>query len=96
MSASGGLFDELAKCILNESGVIQSDTADTFKQTKRDLVAGRRVLYSGTPCQIAGLYEYLGKEYDNLLTVDIICHGVPSYSFLGNMLPDYRKKKYQY
>ena len=39
---------------------------------------GRKVLFSGTPCQIAGLKRYLRKEYDNLLTVDVICHGVPS------------------
>ena len=39
---------------------------------------GRKVLFSGTPCQIAGLKRFLRKEYDNLLTVDFICHGVPS------------------
>lgn len=40
--------------------------------------SGRKVLYSGTPCQIAGLRLFLRKEYDNLLTIDFICHGVPS------------------
>jgi hypothetical protein len=42
------------------------------------LKEGRKVLFSGTPCQIAGLKRYLRKEYDNLLTVDFVCHGVPS------------------
>ena len=42
------------------------------------LKAGRKVLFSGTPCQIAGLKKFLCKEYDNLFTVDFVCHGVPS------------------
>lgn len=63
---------------LRRSKYLQSDTADTFIRTKNLLEQNTFVLYSGCPCQIAGLYSYLGKEYDNLLTVDIICHGVPS------------------
>ena len=60
------------------SKYVQSQTGDTFKQTEQFLKQGRQVLYSGTPCQIAALKLYLKKEYDNLLTVDIICHGTPS------------------
>jgi NAD-dependent dihydropyrimidine dehydrogenase PreA subunit len=60
------------------SKYVQSQTRDTFKQTEQFLKQGRQVLYSGTPCQIAALKLYLKKEYDNLLTVDIICHGTPS------------------
>lgn len=63
---------------LRRSKYVQSSTGDTFSQAKRALDAGRQVLYSGCPCQIAGLYAYLGRDYDNLLTVDLICHGVPS------------------
>lgn len=60
------------------SKYVQSDTKDTYKLTKVDLENGRLVLYSGTPCQIAGLKSFLRKDYENLITVDIVCHGVPS------------------
>lgn len=63
---------------LQGSKYVQSDTGKTFSEVKEYLKEGRKVLYSGTPCQIAGLKEYLGKDYDNLLTIDIVCHGVPS------------------
>ena len=60
------------------SKYVQSRICDTFKQAKQFLEAGRQVLFVGTPCQIGGLKAYLNKEYDNLLAVDFICHGVPS------------------
>lgn len=63
---------------LRGSKYVQSDTGDTFKEAKSYLEAGREVLYSGCPCQIAGLKNFLGTDYPNLLTVDLICHGVPS------------------
>lgn len=59
------------------SKYIQSKLGDTFKNVKADLDARRSVLFSGTSCQVAGLKKYLGKEYDNLFCVDIVCHGVP-------------------
>lgn len=55
---------------------------DAYQNVKKDLKDGKRVLFIGTPCQIAGLKSYLQKENDNLITVDIICHGVPSQRFL--------------
>lgn len=60
------------------SKYIQSKLGDTYKNVKSDLTSGRRVLFSGTSCQVAGLKLYLGKEYENLLCVDIVCYGVPS------------------
>lgn len=63
---------------LRGSKYVQSRIGDAYKQAKLFLVEGRQVLFSGTPCQIAGLRTYLGKSYENLFTVDIICHGVPS------------------
>ena len=60
------------------SKYVQAIVGDAYKQAEEFLKAGREVLFSGTPCQIAGLKRYLRKEYDKLLTVDIICHGVPS------------------
>jgi len=71
---------------LYESKYIQSDTSDSFIKVKRDLSDNRLVLYSGTPCQIAGLREFLGREYNNLVTVDLICHGVPSYAYFEKFL----------
>ena len=60
------------------SKYVQSRIGDCFKKAKQFLDTGREVLFSGTPCQIAGLKLFLRKNYANLLAVDIICHGVPS------------------
>ena len=60
------------------SKYVQSRIGDNYKKAEEFLKSGRKVLFSGTPCQIAGLNLYLRKEYENLLTVDFICHGVPS------------------
>jgi len=60
------------------SKYVQSNVGETFQQAKAFLSQGRKVMYTGTPCQIAGLRRFLGKEYGNLLTVDVVCHGVPS------------------
>ena len=46
-------------------------------EVKDCLKNGQQVLFTGTPCQIAGLYAYLHKDYDNLLTLDLACHGTP-------------------
>lgn len=56
----------------------QSYLNDCYTQVRRQLEAGRYVLFSGTPCQVGGLRAYLGKDYEKLLLVDLICHGVPS------------------
>ena len=61
------------------SKYVQSDLGDTFLQVKQDLKAGFTVLFSGTPCQTAGLHSFVGSRLrDNLILVDIVCHGVPS------------------
>lgn len=79
---------------LRGSKYLQSDTGISFKQVKNDLDGGSHVLYSGTPCQIAGLKLYLRKNYDNLLTVDLVCAGVPSPKFFHQHI-DYIENKYQ-
>ncbi len=63
---------------LRSSKYVQSDIGNTYIEAKEYLDAGRMVLYTGTPCQIASLRTFLKKDYDNLLTVDVVCHGVPS------------------
>lgn len=60
------------------SKYIQSKLGDTYRFVQEDLKAGREVLFSGTSCQVAGLKCFLGKDYDNLTCIDIVCHGVPS------------------
>ena len=64
--------------LLRGSKYVQSDIGRTYIQAKTDLDTGRDVLFTGTPCQIEGLKSYLRKDYENLITMDIICHGVPS------------------
>ncbi len=63
---------------LQGSKYVQAQIGDAYNKCKQYLDNRKNVLFSGTPCQIAGLRNYLRKEYDNLLTVEILCHGVPS------------------
>lgn len=74
------------------SKYVQSRIGNTYQQAKEYLEEGKKVLFSGTPCQIAGLKGFLGKEYENLLTVDIICHGVPSEKIFLSYLRSLEKK----
>ena len=75
------------------SKYVQSVVGDTLGQAKQFLDAGRWVLYSGTPCQLGGLRAYLGKEYEKLIQVDLICHGVPSPGVWRSYLKDYFAKE---
>lgn len=78
--------DETIVKQMSGSKYVQSDTIDTYQMTKELLLSDHLVLFSGTPCQIAGLLKYLKKPYENLITVDLICHGVPSPSLLQGYL----------
>lgn len=60
------------------SKYVQSEIGESFEQTEIFLKQKRKVLFSGTPCQIAGLRKYLRRNYDNLICIDVVCHGVPS------------------
>ncbi len=77
---------------LRGSKYVQSMVEDTLNRVKTELKNGRRVLFSGTPCQIAGLKSFLDKTYNNLLTVDVICHGTPS-PLVWEKYVDFREKK---
>ena len=68
--------------LLKGSKYVQSYIGYIYRDVKEDLKAGKIVLFTGTPCQIAGLKSYLKKDYDNLLLVDLVCHGVPSQKLL--------------
>lgn len=108
-SSSGGVFTEIAKAVLADSGAVygaayneqfevvhicaesehdmarlrgakyaQSDLRGVFANVRTQLEQGRKVLFSGTPCQVGGLKAFLRKDYDNLIAVDFVCHSVPS------------------
>ena len=64
--------------IFRNSKYVQSYIGETYKEAKAFLDAGRQVLFSGTPCQIEGLWHFLGKTYDNLTLVDVVCRATPS------------------
>lgn len=75
------------------SKYLQSNTEDSYQQAEINLRAGRKVLFSGCPCQIAGLYGFLGgRSYDNLSTVEVLCHGIPSpkafHKYLADTFPE--------
>lgn len=72
----------------------QSDLTGVCKQVRELLRAGEQVLFTGCPCQVAGIRSFLGREYENLITVDIICHGIPGGTMLRAYL-DYQEKKYR-
>lgn len=86
----GAVFDTGLKVVHDEaddmcgvdrmrgSKYVQSELYAAFDDVRTYLEQGRKVMFSGTPCQIAGLKSYLGKDYDGLMTVDCACHGVPS------------------
>lgn len=76
--------EELEK--LKSSKYVQSDMGNVLCDVRSRLLAGQRVLFSGTPCQTAGLHNYLGKDYENLLVVDVLCHGVPSPRLFADYL----------
>lgn len=78
---------------LRSSKYLQSDTGTTYQMVEQDLKQGKTVLYSGTPCQIDGLKNFLGKDYENLYTVDIVCHGVGSQAYFDKYM-DYARERY--
>lgn len=76
------------------SKYVSSDVGNTYAEVKGHLENGKKVMYVGTPCQIAGLKSFLGKEYEMLVTVDFLCHGVPSGKLFCENIR-YLEKKYK-
>lgn len=123
-SSSGGLFNVLAKYIIEDkNGVVfgasfdsdlnlkhikidnvdeiqmlmgskylNSDLGETFREIKALLNSGQFVLFTGLPCQAAGLKTYLRREYDNLLIMDVVCHGVPSSGVFKKHTKELKRK----
>ena len=79
--------------LLRGSKYLQSRIENTYQKAKEYLENGTTVLYSGVACQIEGLKAFLGKEYENLYTVDVLCHGVPSPKLWQKYI-DYQEKMY--
>lgn len=79
------------------SKYVQSVIGDTYKSAQDFLKHGRKVMFTGTPCQIVGLKKFLRKDYPNLFTVDFVCHGVPSplvwRKYLKETAEDIRAKR---
>lgn len=79
---------------LRSSKYLQCDTGTTYQMVEQDLKQGKVVLYSGTPCQIDGLKCFLRKEYENLYTADIVCHGVGSQAYFDKYM-EFAKERYR-
>jgi len=80
-------------CKFRKSKYSQSVIGDSYKQVKTFLLDGKKVLFSGTPCQIAGLINFLGNtKRDNLLTIEVICEGVPSPLYIQKLNETIEKK----
>lgn len=77
---------------IKRSKYVQSDTGNTFKEVKKLCDISVPVLYVGTPCQINGLKAFLGREYNTLLTMDFICHGVPSPKLFADLIKSFECK----
>lgn len=78
---------------LQGSKYVQSEIGTIYQQVKSDIQDGQKVLFSGTPCQIAGLKKYMGREYNNLVTVEVICHGVPNARFFNDYIAYMEQKR---
>ncbi|MBR2869447.1 MAG: Coenzyme F420 hydrogenase/dehydrogenase, beta subunit C-terminal domain [Clostridia bacterium] len=77
--------------IFKKSKYVQSFGKTIYKKVKNELENGKQVLFSGTPCMVAALKNYLGKTYDGLTTVDIVCHGVPNQHIFSEYLNELEK-----
>lgn len=83
-------IDEIKR--MRGSKYVQSDINKCYFEIKKHLVSGKKVLFSGTPCQISGLKHYLSIDYSNLLLVEVVCHGVPSPVLFGKHICYLNKK----
>lgn len=86
--------DEKGLSKLRGSKYVQSNLENIFDEVKKHLESNETVCFSGTPCQISGLLSFLEKDYANLITIDMICKGVPSPK-LWKKYVDYQEKKYK-
>lgn len=99
MSGDGTVQHQRAESVqeltpMKGSKYVQSDTRKSYSEALDDLRQGRKVMFTGTPCQVAAFRSFLNKRsYDNLLLVDIVCHGVPSNKLFKVYLKKLEKEK---
>lgn len=86
-------YDIEQLALFRNSKYSQSYLGDTFPKIKNYLAKGRKVLFSGTPCQVAGLKKFLPGADENLITVDVVCRGIPSPLVFEKYI-DYQKKRF--
>lgn len=84
--------DEEGLAGLLNSKYVQSDAGGCFAEVRRQLKTGRQVFFCGTPCQVAGLKGFLRRDWPNLLTVDLVCHGVPSERMFNGCVREIAEK----
>lgn len=77
---------------LRGSKYIQSYIGMVYKEVKKHLLCDQYVLFTGTPCQVSGLKSYLGKDFEKLITIDLICHGVPSQEIFSSYIEKMQKR----
>lgn len=87
------ITDEKDLMLLRGSKYVQSNIDQSFCSCRDLLNKNKLVLFTGTPCQIAGLNQFLNRNYDNLVTMEIICHGVPSPKVLRKYIKNLERKK---
>ena len=83
--------EERLVALLN-SKYVQSNASCCFNEVREQLKTGRQVLFCGTPCQVAGLRGFLGRDWPNLVTADLVCHGVPSERLFNSYVRELTKK----
>ena len=83
-----GVYGTEDLCRLQGSKYPQARVGGVYKEIKKELALNRKVIFFGTPCQVYGLRNYLDNPYDNLILVDLICHGVPSPEIWTNYLQE--------
>ncbi len=88
-----GVTDIAGIEMLRGSKYLQSNIGNAYSEAEKFLKESRPVLFSGTPCQIGGLKAYLKKEYENLYTLDMVCHGIPSPKVWGKYIKRLEEEK---
>lgn len=97
LTVKHGCVDSIEKIDkFRKSKYVKSELGSSFEIAKQSLNSGKKVLFSGTPCQIAALKSFLGKEYEGLLTIDLVCHGAPNaqlfQSYVNALSKKYRRE----
>lgn len=78
---------------LHGSKYVQTHVGLIYRDVKADLTEGKHVLFCGCPCQVDGLKNFLRRDYDNLITMDLICHGIPSQKYFRSYVKDLLRRK---